>query len=138
MLVLGGPSFGRRLGAGRLLASRHADDGSGSVAVGREVHAVDRAMPRPAPGPADRGERPGHDVAGLDHAGPDVGAVEVGAGQFGQHPGAAGVGVLERVEVDGEAAGVRRPVGAATDVPADERGGVVAVAGRPARSGRRR
>ena len=51
-------------------------------------------------------------VARQDHPGPHVAAVEVGAGELREHPaGPVRVRVLERVDVDGQPTGVRRPAG---------------------------
>src|SRR5512132_4171764 len=75
----------------------------------REVHQVLRRPPGAAPGPADGGEGGGHDVALADHAGAGPGPVEVAAGQLGQDEVAAPVGVLEGVDVHGQAVGMGRP-----------------------------
>src|SRR5512132_4702881 len=80
------------------------------LAAGRgEVHQVLRRPPGAAPGPADGGEGGGHDVALADHAGAGPGPVEVAAGQLGQDEVAAPVGVLEGVDVHGQAVGMGRP-----------------------------
>jgi hypothetical protein len=97
---------------------------------GREVHQVLRRAEGAAPGPADGGEGPGDDVARFDHARAAVDPVQVGAGQLGQDEVAAPVGVLERVDVDGQAVGMGRPAGLLAGGAADEGGGVVAVPGR--------
>jgi len=60
---------------------------------------------------------------------PDAVAVEVGRGQLREHEVALAVGVLERVEVDGQPVGVLAVDPRADGGSADERAGVVPVAG---------
>ncbi len=95
-----------------------------------EVHEIDRARPPPTPGPPHRLERGDRGPALQRHAGPHPASVEVGRGELRPHQVALDVGVVERVEVDGQPVGMGRPVRLATGLAADEGLGVVAVPGR--------
>src|SRR5688500_14523491 len=68
-----------------------------------EVMPVHWGRPAPAPLPADALERGDDRPAVLDHAGQVALAIQVGGGELGQHEVALAVGVLERVDVHGEA-----------------------------------
>src|SRR4051812_2383643 len=106
-----------------------------SVAGGGEVHVVlGAAGPRAAPAPADRAE--GRDHARAHHSAPVAGAVAVGLRRGIAALAAADVGILGRVEVDGESVRVHGPVarppaagaGRRNRLAALERGRDVAVA----------
>src|SRR5205807_10579896 len=66
--------------------------------------------PTPAPLPADGGEGPDEQAAGHRHPGAYARTVEVGAARARVHAAALDVRVLDRVDVDRQAVGVRRPV----------------------------
>src|SRR5713226_4312753 len=79
--------------------------------VDGEVLVVGRALPVPAPSPADRTERRDQGSARVGHARPDLRPVGVG----GTGPGAdadscLNVGVLDCVDVDCQPVGVHRPL----------------------------
>src|SRR5205085_2364648 len=115
---------GRARGARR---PRVAASGDYLVAVGREVHVVLRAGPAAAPAPADRAERGDH--GRRDHALAQARAVEVRAAAALARPAAAGVRVLDRVQVDRLAVRVHRPVAGARAAGAGRGDGVAAVEG---------
>ena len=79
------------------------------AAVLREVLVVGRAGPAPAPEPADRRERPHQHAAAHRHPGPHARAVAERGPGGRDHPHADEVRILDVVDVDRRAVGVRRP-----------------------------